>query len=100
MDASQIPLGQKVVVADTPYIKSIFTRISEQDGFIEYFHPTNGTVVLKAKLGIHSGDSDIQYMDQDFWAVRVNGRPIAPGEQASGSMQINAEARTINVTTK
>jgi len=98
MDANQIPIGQKVVVADTSYIKSTFTRVNEQDGLVEYFHPTNGTVVLKAKVGIYSGDTDIQYVDQDFWTVRVNGRPIAPGEQARGNMKINAEARTIDVT--
>lgn len=99
MDASQIPVGQKVVVANTSYIKSTFTRVSEQEGVVEYFHPTNGTMVFKVKVGVYSGNSDIQYVDQEFWTVMVNGRPIAPGELATGNVKINAEARTINVTT-
>jgi hypothetical protein len=99
MDASLVPIGQKTVVADTPYIKSTFARTSEEDGFVEYFHPTNGTVVLKVKVGVHSGTSDLQYVDRDFWAVMVDGRPIAPGEQAIGSIEINAEARTLNMRT-
>jgi hypothetical protein len=98
-DAGSIPIGQTVVVADTPYIRVTFTRVSDQEGAVQYTNPVNGLAVLKMRVGVYDGSSDIQYVDQNFWAVSVNGRPIAAGETAHGKVNVNAQARTINVTT-
>src|SRR5438045_802901 len=99
-NASDIPIGQTVVVTDTTYIKGTLKRISETECLFEQFNPANGALVLRTKLNVHSGASEFEYVDQNFWTVTVDGRPIGSGEIAHGKVQTNAQARTLNVTTK
>ena len=98
-DASTIPLGQTLVVADTPHIRVTITRVSDHEGIVQYSNPMNSIAVLRIRVGVYDGSSEIQYIDQTFWTVTVNGRPIAPGETVNGRIDITAQARTINITT-
>jgi hypothetical protein len=99
MDISTIPIGQTVTAANTASVRTTIQQISEQHCLVEYFNPANGAMVLKAKVAVYSGATEIQYQDQSFWTVTVNGRPIGSGEQVHGAASINAETRTINIRT-
>ncbi len=101
MDASKIPVGQKVTVTDTNYIKGIFTRVSESEGLFEQFDPSTGKLVLSVKMDMHSGASTTTYVDRDFWTITVDGKPIGPGAGfANGSVNFDAKSRTLNINTK
>jgi hypothetical protein len=101
MDASKVPIGQKVIVTDTDYIKGTFARISEGKGVFEQFNPATGKLVLKVRIDMNSGASDTTYVDRDFWTITVDDKPIDSGAGiARGAMSFDAKARTINIKTK
>lgn len=99
MTANMVPIGQAIVVAETDEVRGIFTRISDQEGIIEYASCANSAAVLRMKVGVYDGSSEVEYMDQTFWDVNVDGRPIGPGEIAHGTMKVNIHARSINIIT-
>jgi len=88
-----------IVVVETDEVRGIFTRISDQEGVIEYASRANGTTVLRMKVGVYDGSSEVEFMDQTFWDVNVDGRPIGPGEIAHGTMKVDVKARSINIIT-
>jgi hypothetical protein len=102
LNPMSVPVGSKAVSTDTRYVKTTFTRVSEQVGVAEWFHPTSGKLVLKIQIDIFSGNATTQYLDQGFWTLTVNGQPIPLGTagQASGAMSINAPSRTINFSAR
>jgi len=101
IDITSTPVGKKVVVADTDYIKSVFTRLSQSEGQVEQTDPATGKVVLKAAVNMNTGVQQPTWFDWDFWTVRLNGRQITQSEgQAFGDLRWNPETRTIDMRTK
>jgi len=100
IDAKTVPVGQTILLGETEFITTRFTRVSERKGFVEYFEPVDGCTVLKIQVDVY-GESvcDFQYIDRDYWTMTVNGRPMAPGEEVEGTINVDAEHRTIEITT-
>jgi hypothetical protein len=102
LDPMSVPVGSKAVSNDTRYVKTTFTRVSEQVGLAEWFHPTRGTLILKVRIVLPTGASQVEYLDHGFWKFTVDGRPLPAGTagQAQGAMSIDAQTRTINFKTR
>ena len=101
MNAGSIPISQKVVITDTGFIKGTITRVSEDEVVLEQFDPATGQLVLRIKVGIHSPTSAVEYIDQDFWTITVDGKAFSSGsEPARGDVDFDPKSRRINITTK
>src|SRR5436189_2578779 len=100
IDAKTVPVGQTVLLGETEHITTRFTRVSERKGCVEYFEPVNGCTVLKIEVDVY-GESicDFQYIDRAYWTLMVNGRPMANSEEAAGTINVDAETRTIEIIT-
>jgi len=99
-DARTVPIGQTILVSETEYITIRFTRVSERTGFIEYFEPVDGCTVLKIEVDVY-GESicNFQFIDRAYWTMMVNGRPMAPNEEAEGTINVDTETKTIEIVT-
>jgi hypothetical protein len=100
IDVTNTPIGGTVVVANTHYIKSIFTRASQSEGLIELRDPSTGKLVMKVSIDMNTGVQRPTWFDWDFWTVKINGKQIArEAGAAQGSMRWNPESRTIDIQT-
>lgn len=101
VDVTDTPIGSTVVVADTPYIKSAFTRVSQAEGLIELRDPSTGKLVMKVKVDMNSGVQHPTWFDWDFWTVKIDGKTIGRGAgSAYGDTRWDPKSRTISITTK
>ena len=100
IEPKTVPIGQTVLLGETEHITTRFTRVSERKGCVEYFEPVNGCTVLRIEVDVY-GESicDFQYIDRAYWTMTVNGRPMAPGEGAEGTINVDPETRTIEIIT-
>jgi hypothetical protein len=100
IDPKTVPVGQTVLLGETEHITTRFTRVSKRKGFVEYFEPVDGCTVLKIEVDVY-GDSicNFQYIDRAYWTLTVNGRPMAPNEEAEGTINVDTETRTIEIVT-
>ena len=100
IDPKAVPIGQTVLLGETDFITTRFTRVSERKGFVEYFEPVDGCTVLKIEVDVY-GESicDFQYIDRDYWTLMVDGRPMARSEEAAGTINVDAETRMIEIIT-
>jgi len=100
IDAKTVPVGQTVLLGETEHITTRFTRVSKRKGFVEYFEPVDGCTVLKIEVDVYGESTcNFQYIDRAYWTLTVNGRPMAPSEEAEGTINVNAETRTIEIIT-
>jgi len=101
MNAGGIPIGQKVVITDTGFIKGTMTRVSEGEVVLEQFDPATGKLVSRIRAGIHSPTSVVEYIDQAFWTITVDGKAFSPeSEPARGDVDFDPKSRRIKITTK
>lgn len=101
MDAANLPIGQSVVFTDTDYIKVVLTRVNHEKIISEHIDPKSGKTVLRARLGVYDGSSEIEQVDRDFWTITVDGKPIGPGAgSAQGQIQFDPRTRQLDIRTK
>lgn len=101
VDITDVPIGQTVVYADTPYIKGTFKRTSHYKGHAELSDPASGKVVMKLTVDMTTGRQVPTWFDWDFWTVKVDGKPVARGEgSANGETSWEPQTRTINIRTR
>ncbi|HEX8747364.1 MAG TPA: hypothetical protein VF717_09195 [Pyrinomonadaceae bacterium] len=101
IDVTNTPVGKSVVVADTSYIKSVFSRVSEAEGVLELYDPSTGKAVLRSNVSMSTGGYHSTWFDRDFWNVYVDGKPLNPGAGSTqGDISWDPKSKIINITTK
>lgn len=100
MDASQVPVGQTITVANTSYIRTTFTRTNHNEGILEQFDPVSGRLVLRARMDVSGNSQNFEFVDTTFWSVTLNGQPVI-GLPNVSNVRINADpqTRTFQITT-
>lgn len=100
MDVANVPIGKSVIVADTDYIKSKFTRKSRGEGRIELTDPSTGNLVMRVRVNMNTGVQIPMWFDPAWWTILVDGKPHHGAGAANGSMEWTPQNRTINITTR
>ena len=101
MQPSNVAVGQKALITDTPQIKVVFERTSETGGIMEHFDPSTGKLVLRVTFPINGSSIDILYADPEFWTFKADGKQISlPISFAYETVQIDPPSRTISFMLK
>lgn len=101
MNADKVPVGQTITVTNTSYIRVTFTRTGHNEGVVEYFEPTSGRLVLKARVEVFSGSQNFEFVDTTFWSITLNGQPVVGVPNVSNAqMKADPQTRTFQITTR
>ena len=93
MEIKDLPIHQKVIVANTEHIFVQAVRINKEEAYFTWEIPNTNREVLRTKVNI-SGYTILESYDESFWNIIINDeKSDASGLEAlvGKSIQINAE---------
>ncbi|QEY12321.1 hypothetical protein [Cellvibrio sp. KY-YJ-3] len=101
MNINDMPMNETIKFSDHEFISVMMTRIEDEKMIVQYVNKTNGDEV--ARLGLWgNGNSELISIDYSYWTCTINGSPATNTDLSDlidrklGSVNINAEQRTIN----